>query len=139
MASSTPTVLSAAKEAEAQALAQRIRELAEDEIVQMARLLVSKPEREIFGETEFQLRDIVEEAAQKVLPELAGLHLSESTVQRTTEATGERLGTLLDQGKVLGGPTPWPWHPDAQGKTCAYISVDATGVRQQAKGGGPAE
>ncbi len=85
------------------------------------------------------LTDSFEEAAEKVLPELAGLRLSETTVQRTTEAAGRRLGAYWEQGKVLGGPTPWSWQQDAEGKTCAYISVDATGVRQQASGGGPAE
>jgi hypothetical protein len=85
------------------------------------------------------LTDSFEEAAEKVLPELSGLRLSETTVQRTTEAAGERMGAYLDQGKVLSGPTPWNWHKDAQGKTCAYVSVDATGGRQQASGGGPAE
>lgn len=186
--------LSVEQDAEVQLLAQRIRELAEDEIVQMARLLVSKPERETFGDTEFELRDLVlkvgakafeehprqkkrlprmqhrlprlpasgrvprlsiqiptelvgpdpgpagvlllpslrrpipvgltpkrltpgaeraaslaglltdsfAEAATQVLPELAGLHLSESTVQRTTEAAGERLGEVLDQGQGQG-------------------------------------
>jgi hypothetical protein len=73
------------------------------------------------------------------LPELSGLRLSETTVLRTTEAAGALLGEQLDQGKVLGGPTPWSWRPDADGKTCAYISLDATGVRQQACGGGAAE
>ena len=85
------------------------------------------------------LTDSFDEAARKVLPELAGLRLSESTVQRTTEAAGKRLGDLLDEGKTLGGPTPWKWRPDAEGKTCAYVSVDATGVRQQAKDGSAAE
>jgi hypothetical protein len=85
------------------------------------------------------LTDSFEEAARKVLPELAGLRLSESTVQRTTEAAGERLGDLLGAGQTLGGPTPWKWFKDAEGQTCAYVSVDATGVRQQAKGGGAAE
>jgi hypothetical protein len=85
------------------------------------------------------LTDSFEEAATKVLPELAGLHLSETTVQRTTEAAGERLGALLDEGRALGGPTPWQWHKDAEGQTCAYVSVDATGVRQQAKNGGAAD
>jgi len=85
------------------------------------------------------LTDSFEEAAEKVLPELSGLHLSETAVQRTTEAAGARLGEHLDQGKALGGPTPWQWHKDAEGQTCAYVSVDATGVRQQAKGGGAAE
>ncbi len=85
------------------------------------------------------LTDSFEEAAEKVLPELAGVRVSETTVQRTTEATGERWGAHLDRGEVLGGPTPWDWRPDAEGKTCAYVSVDATGVRQQASGGGPAD
>jgi len=42
MASTTRFSLSAEQEADAQALAQRIRELTEEEVVQMARLLVSK-------------------------------------------------------------------------------------------------
>jgi hypothetical protein len=79
------------------------------------------------------------EAARKVLPKMAAVRLSESTVQRTSEAAGDHLGTLLQDNQVLGGPTPWPWYRDAQGKTCAYVSLDATGVRQQAPGGGPAE
>jgi hypothetical protein len=85
------------------------------------------------------LTDSFEEAAEKVLPELTGLRLSETTVQRTTEAAGERLGKHLAAGKLLGSPTPWDWHADALGKTCAYVSLDATGVRQQACGGGAAE
>lgn len=79
------------------------------------------------------------EAAQKVLPTMAALRLSESSAQRTSEAAGERLGTLLQEKKVLGGPTPWSWHRDARGRTCAYVSIDATGVPQQGPGGGPAQ
>jgi hypothetical protein len=80
-----------------------------------------------------------EEAAEKLLPKMASLRLSESTVQRTSEAAGQRLAELLEEQKVLGGPTPWDWHKDSQGKSCAYVSIDATGVRQQACGGGTAE
>ena len=80
-----------------------------------------------------------EEAAEKLLPKMASLRLSESTVQRTSEAAGLRLANHMKQQKTLGGPTPWTWHKDARGKTCAYVSIDATGVRQQAKGGGTAE
>jgi hypothetical protein len=69
VASSTRADLSMEKEAEAQTLAQRIRELADDEIVQMARLLVSKSDRDIFGDTEFQLRDIVLKVGAKALEE----------------------------------------------------------------------
>lgn len=80
-----------------------------------------------------------DEAATKVLPKMAALRLSESSVQRTSEAAGGRLGTLLHEKKKLGGPTPWTWHRDARGQTCAYVSIDATGVPQQASGGGPAD
>lgn len=57
------------QEAEAQALAERIRELADAEILAMARLLVSKPDREIFGDTEFELRDIVLKVGAKAIEE----------------------------------------------------------------------
>lgn len=80
-----------------------------------------------------------QEAAGKLLPKLASIRLSEATVQRTSEAAGRRLRELLHKQKVLGGPTPWTWHKDARGKTCAYVGVDATGVRQQAPGGKTAE
>jgi len=76
-----------------------------------------------------------QEAAEKLLPKMAAIRLSESTVQRTSEAAGRRLRLLLKGEKVLGGPTPWTWHKDARGISCAYVSIDATGVRQQAKGG----
>jgi len=69
MASSTRTFLSAEKEAEAQALAHRIRELADEDLLQMARLLVSKPDRELFGDTEYQLRDMVLKFGAKALEE----------------------------------------------------------------------
>jgi hypothetical protein len=79
------------------------------------------------------------EAAEKLLPKMASLRLSASTVQRTSETAGGRLVQLHQEKKVLGGPTPWSWWKDAQGVTCAYVSIDATGVRQQASGGGPAD
>ena len=67
--SSIGSPLSTEKETEAQALAQRIRELADEELVQMARLLVSTPDREIFGDTEFQLRDMLLKVGAKALEE----------------------------------------------------------------------
>jgi hypothetical protein len=33
----------------------------------------------------------------------------------------------------------WPWHKDYDGRRCAYVELDATGVRQQGEEGGPAE
>ncbi len=80
-----------------------------------------------------------DQAADSVLTLLAGLRLSESTVRRTTEDAGQRVGQLLADGQTLGFPQHFPWHRDARGRTCAYVSIDATGVRQQAADGGPAE
>jgi hypothetical protein len=60
------------------------------------------------------LSDSFAEAAQKVLPELAGLRLSESTAQRTTEDAGQRLGALLAEGHTLGPRLAWDWNVDAQ-------------------------
>jgi hypothetical protein len=47
------------QEKQAQQLATRAQELAHAEFLQMARTLVSKNERDLFGQTEFQLRDLL--------------------------------------------------------------------------------
>jgi len=39
----------------------------------------------------------------------------------------------------FGEPTKWNWQRDAQGRKCGYVSLDATGVRQQGPGGMRAE
>jgi hypothetical protein len=78
-------------------------------------------------------------AAEKILPRLAGLRLSESTVERTTEAIGQKLGQELAAGVVFGPAQDWAWHKDAEGKTCAYVAIDATGVPQQGPDGAAAE
>jgi uncharacterized protein UPF0236 len=83
--------------------------------------------------------DSFEEAAQKLLPEACALRVAESTVRAVTEDAGKRLGDLHEQGRTLGDAAPFKWHKDAKGRTCAYVSLDATGVPQQAEGGGPAQ
>jgi len=70
-------------------------------------------------------------AADRVLQKTSGLRLSESTVERATEAAGQRLGTRLDEGEVFGPKVEWEWNEDAEGKTCAYVSLDATGIMMQ--------
>jgi len=75
------------------------------------------------------------DGAERVLQKLAGLRLSESTVERTTEAAGCRVRKQLDEGKSLGPTNDWVWQRDAFGRRCAYVSLDATGVRQQGPGG----
>lgn len=80
-----------------------------------------------------------EEASRKVLPKLAGLRLSESTAERTTEATGQRLAQRWAAGDTLGELQSWPWSTDSTGQSCAYVSVDATGVGQQGQKGAKAD
>jgi hypothetical protein len=59
--------LTAEQEAEAQRLAAIIGRRAQEEALQMARLLVSKPDAEIFGQTEFELRDRAHDFAAHAL------------------------------------------------------------------------
>src|SRR5205085_642774 len=49
-------------------------------------------------------------AAERTLVKLAGLRLSESTVERTTEAAGTRLAERLQAGAVFGPQQSWQWH-----------------------------
>lgn len=79
------------------------------------------------------------EAAEKVLPKLTGLRVSESTVERTAEALGAVLGKRLTAGMVFGPSEPWTWPKDARGKTVGYVSLDATGVGIQGPHGAAAE
>ena len=61
------------------------------------------------------LQSSFQEASGRALYELTGLRLSESMVERTTEATGQRVGAAQAAGPALA----WAWHKDAEGKTCA--------------------
>jgi hypothetical protein len=79
------------------------------------------------------------EAAEKVLPKLAGMRLAESSVERATEAAGAALGAKLRAGQTFGPARDWDWPADAAGRACAYVSVDATGVGMQGPGGAAAE
>lgn len=79
------------------------------------------------------------QAAKLMLTRMGGLRVSESTVQRLTERVGADVGQRLDDGQTFGPSAPWAWHKDADGKTCAYVSIDATGVPQQGPKGSSAE
>jgi hypothetical protein len=59
--------LSADQEARAQELARLIAAKTQEEILRMTRLLVSKQDHELFGETEFQIRDIVHQIGAHAL------------------------------------------------------------------------
>lgn len=84
------------------------------------------------------------QGSEITLRKMCGLRLSESTVERTTESAGERLRALLAAGETFaklpaGEPEPWEWEHDARGRTCAYVGLDATGIRQQGEGGAKAD
>jgi hypothetical protein len=84
------------------------------------------------------LSESFEEAAEEVLPRMAGLRVSESTVERTTEDAGERLGQFLDEKHTFATHEPWEWRVDLNGRTCAYFSIDAVAVHQQGPEGSAA-
>jgi len=79
--------------------------------------------------------DSFPQAADVILPKMSGLSIAESTVERTTEAVGCELGHALEAKVAFGEARPWDWHRDAEGKTCAYVSIDSTGVAKQGPGG----
>ena len=79
------------------------------------------------------------EVAERTLRKACGLRVSESTVERTTEAAGERLIEQQQQRVKFGADEPWEWERDAQGQACASVSLDATGVRQQGENGAAAD
>ena len=79
------------------------------------------------------------EKGAELLAETSGIRLSESTVERTAEAAGERIAQVLAKGRGLGKASPWEWHRDALGRSVGYIELDATGIRQQGPHGEKAD
>jgi hypothetical protein len=79
------------------------------------------------------------QVSEVLLTRMCGLWLSESTVQRLAESVGEDVGERLSRCETFGEQQRWNWHKDAEGKACAYVSIDATGVPQQGPAGQSAE
>lgn len=79
------------------------------------------------------------DAAERTLPRMCGLRISESTVERTCEDKGESVKQQLADGGTEGPKQSWPWQRDAQGRTCAYVGMDHTGVPQQGPGAARAD
>jgi hypothetical protein len=73
-------------------------------------------------------------AADRTLHKLTGIRLSESTVERTTESAGTFLKEQRANGDLLGEGKPYEWNVDADGATCAYLSLDLTGILMQGAG-----
>jgi hypothetical protein len=83
--------------------------------------------------------DSFAEASEVVLREMAGVRISESTARRTSEVVGRDVGRRLAAGETFGEARDWDWHRDAEGKTCAYVSPDLTGLGLQGQGAAAAE
>jgi hypothetical protein len=79
------------------------------------------------------------ERGADLLQEMAGVRLSESTVERATEDVGQRIAEHLGAGTLFGEAVEWGWHTDFRGRSVAYFTIDATGTRQQGPGAGKAE
>ena len=63
---STPD-LTPEQEAHAQELAKTMLKALEGDVLQMTRLLASKPDHQVLGQTEFQIRDLVHQIGAKAL------------------------------------------------------------------------
>ena len=64
--------LSAEQEAEAQRLADLVMVRTRAEVLQITRLLVSKPDRQLLGQTEFEIRDRVHQIGAHALETALG-------------------------------------------------------------------
>jgi hypothetical protein len=73
-------------------------------------------------------------AAERTLHKLTGIRLSESTVERTTESAGTFLKEQQEQGTLLGEGERYAWNVDVDGRSCAYMSLDLTGIMMQGAG-----
>ena len=56
-----------------------------------------------------------EEGSVDVLPRMAGLNVSASTVQRVTETTGDDIARQRAEGDALSPEGSWKWNRDAGG------------------------
>jgi hypothetical protein len=70
------------------------------------------------------------EKGAELLEEMADDRLSETTVKRTTEDASQRLADAVAAGATFDSKRDWPRHKEYGGKQCAYVELDATGVRQ---------
>ena len=89
-------------EAKAQELLTHLRSQADDELLALARLLVSKEDHEIFGDTEFQARDIVHRIGAKALE----THLAQKKAATKGRASSARTASKAPSSKGTGRKRP---------------------------------
>ncbi len=88
------------QEAEARRIAELVQKAGAEEILQIARLLVSKPDSQLLGPTEFQVRDRVHRIGAKAL-EIA---LAERKKGGTTDPVGPAPVAARRPSSSAGGP-----------------------------------
>jgi hypothetical protein len=69
---SRPPQLSAEQEAEAQRIFQILKRTSDDDLLALARLLASKKDRDLLGQTEFEVRDRVHHIGAKAIETVLG-------------------------------------------------------------------
>jgi hypothetical protein len=84
MRRSQPNVeLNEQQEAEAQRIYERLRGAFDEELKTMARFMASKPSNQLFGQTEFELRDRVHELGARVLETAADERQKKGRIRRS--------------------------------------------------------
>jgi F420-0:gamma-glutamyl ligase len=91
-------ILSPEQEQQAQTLAARIHEAVDGDILELARLLVSKPEHEVFGQTEFEVRDLVHQLGATALQ----THLAEKKTATGAAALSAPAADRPRSSKTIG-------------------------------------
>jgi hypothetical protein len=94
----SPFRLSPEQEQEAQQLATRAQEACAAEFLQMARTLVGKPTRELFGQSEFDLREIVLRVGAKMYE----MHLAEKKTAMSAPALFVGTASKLPSSTATG-------------------------------------
>jgi hypothetical protein len=95
--------LSPELEAKAQELMARLRPQAEGELLALARLLVSTPEEEIFGDTEFEARKIVHRIGARAFE----THLAEKKTATKARASFVRIANKGPSSRATAAKRPW--------------------------------
>jgi len=91
-------ILSPEQEQQAQVLAARIHDAVDHDILELARLLLSKPEHEVFGQTEFEVRDIAHQIGVTALQ----THLAEKKTATGARASSVPAAARPPSSKITG-------------------------------------
>jgi hypothetical protein len=94
----SPLRLTPEQEQEARQLASRVQEACAGEFLQMAQTLVGKPTRELFGQTEFDIRDIVLRVGAKMFE----MHLAEKKTAMSAPALSVPTVSKPPNSRAIG-------------------------------------